>query len=456
MTYLKAISFLFALGLAIAACDPLEVEPTDKIPAEEAITDQKGVEAALNGVYDVMQSPAIAQDVLVFGDLVADNLIHIGTKKEYRQISDRNIVSENAYNEDLWNNSYDGINRLNNILASLDELSEVPNIDYYEGQTRFLRAFFYFHLANFWETVPVKTQPTTGISKDELNVPASTKDSVYSFVLSDLKKAEQLMEGTGLDNPAFASEIAVKALMARVYLYQGGQWNKAAEKALEVLNYMVDDPYAESNAFTQSSFDALWDESTIHPMVIFMIDFTQDNSTNSIADWFMPDGRFEVAAWENFGRDSSIADHFSASDLRYESTIGFQNDEYFGNKYQNIETDKDNAIFFRTAEMYLIRAEALNELGFVANGEAFDMLNMVRKRAGLAAYSAGNLRSQADFRKAVLQERRLELAFEGHRFFDLRRMGLIDKALSDIGTLKDNNWYFPIPQSEKDLNEAID
>lgn len=448
-------SFIITLILAITSCNPLEVDPTDKIPAEDAITNKTGLEASLNGVYDAMQSASISQDVLVFGDLAADNLIHIGTKKEYRQISDNNIVAENAYNEGLWNTCYDGINRVNNILTSLDEVSGVSDMDYYEGQARFLRAFFYFNLAKFWGDVPLRTKPTTGISSGELSTPLSSQSDVYDFVQNELASAEELMEGAGLENPSLANEMAVKALMARLHLYRKN-WQEAVAKAGEVLNFMVDDPYASSNAFVQSSFEAIWSEESVHPMVIFQIDFTNDNSVNSIADWFMPDARFEVAAWENYGRDSSIAGHYSDDDLRAAISVGFRNEEYYGNKYQNYETDKDNAIFLRTAEMFLIRAEALNELGFVANGEAFDMLNMVRRRAGLPDYTTGKLRNQQQFRNAVQLERRLELAFEGHRYFDLRRTGRINQALPDIGTLDENNWFFPIPQSERDLNEEID
>ena len=99
----KQLSTLIVAAFLITGCDILEVEPTAQIQSSDAFTDKKGVMAALNGAYDILQSPAISQDVVVFGDLAADNLIHIGTKKEYRQISDQHVFTENAYVEGIWN-----------------------------------------------------------------------------------------------------------------------------------------------------------------------------------------------------------------------------------------------------------------------------------------------------------------------------------------------------------------
>ena len=115
------ILLMFASAL-LAGSDVLDVEPSSQILAEDAFRDERGAFSALHGAYDKLQAASISQDVIVFGDLAADNLIHIGTKKEYRQISEQNIFTENAYVAGMWNDAYDGINRVNNILERLEEV----------------------------------------------------------------------------------------------------------------------------------------------------------------------------------------------------------------------------------------------------------------------------------------------------------------------------------------------
>jgi hypothetical protein len=176
-------------------------------------------------------------------------------------------------------------------------------------------------------------------------------------------------------------------------------------------------------------------------------------------DWLTPDGRFEVAVWKDAARTATVADDFEAGDLRKEVTVkyysGPKGNDYYCAKYTDNISRRDNIIILRLAEMYLIMAEALNETGYVPDGEAFNALNYVRSRAGLPPYTSTDLLNQQDFRLALEKERNFELIFEGNRLFDLRRTGRINEVLPDIGPLKEAGWYFPIPQSEIDTNDSI-
>jgi len=451
---IRKFYFIFAIVLTFTACDVLDVEPLDKIPAEDALSTPKGIEASLNGIYDQLQSASFAQDAVIFADLAADNLIHIGTKKEYRQVSENRISPENAYFSGLWNSCYDGINRINNILSEIDNVQGFTTEDFnrVKGSCLFLRALNYSTLTKYFGGVPYKTQPTKGISDNELFIERSSETVVYTNIINDLKEAENLFAETGKGNPVYVSEGAIKALLARVYLYQK-DWANASLKAKEVIEM----GYALAAG---NSYATIFDESTSSAEIIFQIDFTGDESVNGMADWFLPDGRFELAAWNNAERTASIAEEFADNDKRKAATIGIFNsptgDEFYGAKYVDIVNDKDNIIVFRLAEMYLIRAEALNEIAYIADDEAFTMLNTIRLRAGISTYNSSNLVSQQAFREAVEKERRLELAFEGHRFFDLRRTNRMTTVLPAIGTLTtDCKGYFPIPQSELDLNSKM-
>lgn len=448
------IPILMLSAVLISGCEILDVEPTAQIQASDAFTDKKGVTAALNGAYDILQSAAISQDVIVFGDLAADNLIHIGTKKEYRQISDQHIFTENAYVEGIWNDSYDGINRLNNIIERIDEATGMSQGEKDEvlGQCYFLRAFHYFNLVKYFGAVPIKEASTRSQSPEELNTPRKGVDEVYEFLISDLVTARDLLAGSGKQSPVYADEGAATALLARAYLYTG-QYPDALSMATQVLGM----GYALAEG---GDYGTIFDESRSNNEVIFQIDFLNDNETSGMADWFLPDGRFEVSAWDSPAKENSIYLAYEETDLRKPVSVGVSDItgtlEYYGKKYTDFVTNNDATIILRLAEIYLLAAEASNEIAYVADGEAFDFLNAIRTRAGLNAYSSADLPDQESFRLAVEQERRLELSFEGHRYFDLVRTGRAQEVLPQLGPLTGVNQYlFPIPRSEFDTNESI-
>lgn len=436
------------LVVIVSGCNFLEIDPMDAVPSEDVFTDQKGLDGAMAGCYNALFSASIYQDAVLFADLAADNLLHIGSKQQYRQISDNLIYPDNSYVEGVWNNSYEGINRINNVIAGIDNVEGLSQEDknLYLAQCYFLRAHFYFTLANYFGDVPLRRHPVTAASPEMLNISRTSSDEIYTFIISDLENAETLFSGQGKSNPSFAGEGSVKAFLARVYLYRG-LWQSAADKALEVINMGYE---------LEPEYSAIYDESSISNEIIFMINFYDDqNAINAIAEWTIPESRFEVAAWETEDKVSSIYDAFDPADARLSATVQFSNagDAYYCAKYTDYGPDKDNVILFRLAEMYLIRAEALNEIDYEADGEAFDMLNAVRQRAELAELTSAELTNQEEFRLALENERRLELAFEGHRLHDLKRTGRINEVLPEIGNLRDANWLLPVPQSELDTNE---
>lgn len=451
---MKHFLFIILLVGLTTSCEILDVEPTDKIAGETAITDLNGLKAAVNGAYDQMQQVGFAEDAVIFGDLAADNWIHVGSKKEYRQVDDNQLMATNDYVAGIWSSCYDGINRVNNILVQIPQLDNLPPQvrDQHEGECLFLRALNYFTLVKYFGGVPLRKEPTRSASNEELFKERATVEATYRFIISDLKEAEQLLEGAPI-NPSMAHAYAAKALLARVYLYFSqyeNHWQEAADKADQVI---------ESGEFALVSGDnygALYDEETTNDEIIFQNDFFNDDDQNAIADWTRHDGRLEVAAWDTEARENSIYHAFPPGDKRRDATAYESGSSYYSNKYEDTGNGKDNVILLRLAEMYLIRAEALNEMGYVPNGQAFKALNQIRERAGLAKFYAGDLQNKQQFRLAVEQERRLELAYEGHRFFDLVRTNRAGEVLGDKGNLADNGWLFPIPQVEMDTNDKME
>lgn len=444
------IIILLILTFSIAGCEEfLEVEPTTSVNADNAITNERGLQSALNGVYDAYQSAALAQDLIIFPDLAADNLINIGSKKEYRQISDNRIIPNNVYVEGYWNRLYDVINRINHILDKLPEVEGLTEAkrEYYEGQAYFMRAFSYFNLVKFFDGVPLRKDPVTDVAPEILNVSRASTEETYNFIEQDLDTAEVLLADASFSS-SFANYYAVRALQARIKLYRE-EWTSA---------YLISKDIIESGQYSLvpgPDYDTLFADMD-NPEIIFQIDFSASDDVNALASWTQEAGRFEVAAWNSYDREVSIADEFQEDDYRKDVTVAEGLNHYYCNKYADLQNSSDNIIHFRLAEMFLIAAEALNEKGYVADGWAFDYLNAVHVRAGLDSLSSADLTNQSEFRDAIQKERRLELAFEGHRYFDLVRTDRAASVLGDIGTLADNNWLFPIPQSEIDANESIE
>jgi hypothetical protein len=441
---------ILSLYLIMDSCDILEVKPYDAIPAEEVLTTKKGLDGSIIGAYNALQSGSVSMDAIVFADLAADNLIAIGTKAEYREINNNTIQSTNSYVSALWGNSYEGINLVNYILDGIQGVKGISDeeLNNYLGQCYFLRAFHYFNLVRYFGDIPLRDKPVYDASPATLNIPLSTKNEIYELIISDLELAEQYFAGKGKGDVSFANEGAVKALLAKVYLYQKN-WTNALAKANEVI--------AMGYSLEMTDYAAIFNETSVNKEIIFQIDFAESaDASNGLNNWLTPYGRFEVAADSVNG----IVKKFAPNDSRYNATIAFstiKGSYYNCNKYLDNVTRKDNVIILRLAEMYLIKAEALNEIGYEADGEAFTALNTIRNRANLGSLSSTEISNQAAFRLAIEDERNFELAFEGNRLFDLRRMGRADAVLPDLpgGTLKSAGWYFPIPQSEIDTNDGI-
>lgn len=445
----KKIVYILITGLLFNACIDVDVQPLDEVSADQAFASRNSVQAVLNGVYDGLQSGAIVQDYVLFADLAADNLDAVGSKIEYREINNNRITTFNVDIEGIWNSHYDVINRANQLITGLSDNTNFNQdfVDSQTGQARFIRALAYFNLARMYGPVPYRDQPAIGISPEEVNQPRLPLPQIYTNLINELTTAETELKGTGRgSDPTLVSEAAVKALLARVFLYNEN-YQLAAEKAQEVLDLgytLVDgDDYL-----------SIYDENTDNNEIIFAIDYVNDEARNTLASFTQPapQGRFEVAATKD------LYDSYASNDLRKGMVVKPTGNTYYLNKYNDVVNLSDNSIVLRLAEMYLIKSEALNELGYEPDGEAFDLLKEVRTRAGLSEVTSASAATQAAFLEAIKMERRRELVGEGHRWFDLIRYGDAIQMLADKGTLRtdngdnDNQLLFPIPQSEIDTN----
>lgn len=425
---MKKIVILIIGILTLAACDVLDVKPYDRIPQDAAFKDKAGIEKGILGAYAPFQYLSYyGRSYITFSDLSADNLENPvdGTASDYREIDNNNILPENGGVLGIWSSAYESINNANNVIEYVPRMNDMTDEekDAALAELYFIRALNHFNLMVYFGDVPVKITPT--LSPDDVNVPRKPRAEVYAQIVEDLEfAADHLPTGSV---KVRASKYAAVALLARVHLYMG-DYAEAIARATEVIDdggYTLIEDY--SNVFTDGSAES-----------IFEIDFTVQNR-NRIAEYNFPkslNGRREVAP------TTSIISAFEPDDERDTVTIDYEGALAYAIKYNDLSTGADNVIVLRLSEMYLIRAEANARLE--QNLAAVqDDVNTIRNRAELGDTPANDY---DELLEAIEQERWVEFAFEGHRWFDLVRTNRAADVLPNVTSV--NKTLFPIPLSE--------
>ncbi|HEU4455008.1 MAG TPA: RagB/SusD family nutrient uptake outer membrane protein, partial [Longimicrobium sp.] len=386
------------------------------------------------------------RNLLVYPDLYADNLAFTGTFDTDAEVSERAVQPSNSALDGIWGTAYEGINRANNVIASIPEVDGISDDDaaQYLGEAAFLRALNYHNLVRWFGGVPLVLEPNWAVGDDENTfAPRATQAQVYARIEADLEVAVELLPSSSTDFRATSG--AALALLARVYLDQGkdAQAAAAATAVIESGEYALTRPYSNLWAVENS------------PESILSIQYSV-NDFNELAFWFFPS---DFGGRRGFAPTADLAANFEdAGDTeRYETTVGYYRSgtRRYGTKYFRIATGEDNVLVLRLAEMYLIRAEANARLGAPAQ-EVLDDLNVVRDRAEVAPLTLADLDSgdEEELLALVLEERRLEFAMEGHRFFDLRRI-LGTAGAAEFLEIPEFRLLFPIPQSERDANPNL-
>jgi len=464
----------------ITSCsDFLDLEPISNTiavedPAGDSIIYQTAdeAEAALTGVYDDFRNEYFELDYYVNGDAQSDDAYAGADNPMNFQIDDYNIDALNKNVSRDWAYLYGTIGRanlvINNVMLCPDpSLTEARKKEML-GESSFIRAFMYFQAVQLWGDAPLQLTEVTTLSADllpeiyPLLFPSrAPMDSVYMQIVKDLETAVSYCR-VSTPHKGYATIGAANAMLAKVYAtMQPRDYNKVAQYCDAVIN----GPYQ-----LLDNYDDLWNntaENTVES--IFEINY---EGTETNANWGV--NMFRGFDWKKFNIPSN--DLVKAFDdegdmIRKNASVIFENqgfpdphwpqDNYpFINKWRIFGVSSpQNYIFLRLADFILLKAEALNELGDV-NGAA-ELVNQVRSRVDLPNTTAS---SQEEMRLAIEKERRLELAFEGHRWYDLKRTGraieVINNAVDETGqplgyNLTPARLLWPIPQAELDINTSL-
>jgi hypothetical protein len=432
----KLLYIILPALLIMSSCKKtLDQQPQSSLDATTAYTTKQGIEAGLLGVYDGMQQTGyMTLNYLIFTDLYADNLQWVGTFPTWSQVYNKTILADNTDIAAIWNAIYATINRANTVIAAAPHIADPSFLkDRTIGESEVIRATSYFDLIRMFgggpngynQTgglgVPLRLTPTL-TPGDAKAVARSSEAEIYTQILKDLDDAIAKLPNTVAAGRV--NKYVAVAMKARVQLYRQ-QWADAEALSTTVItspnNYALVGGASYGTIYTgKNSSESLWE--------------LQYNATdaNNIAFYYYPTssgGRNEVST------TTSLRDAFETGDVRKEinySTVPLAKQL----KYSQVNPGVDDVMMIRLAEVYLTRAEA-RAMQNNLDGALTD-LNVIRSRAGLRPSAAAD---QAGLLTAIRQERRLELAHEGHRFFDLRRY-------NTTGMSQPFRNLFPIPQTE--------
>lgn len=435
-------------------------------------------DALLQGVYGAFKGagygPGIEFNVLdriTNGDVLSDNCYAGGDNPDNMAIDLFTFTALNGNIARDWSDCYSVIGATNNAIAqvkaSKDPALTADRRNRIIGEVSFIRAFQYFDAVRLWGKLPLVLSPIDPTSSESLikssgGLPSGV-DTVYDAILNDCWFSLANVGNVGDDPSKFTvSKGTVSALLAKIYATRApANWDSVAYYCDQVIpHYTLLANFADLFDINhKNNSEAIWE-------------IPYEGYNSSVGNWIP--SQFVGDGWKKFSTPSNdLVNTFTSEgdNVRMNASITFVTygwpDKYWTtpttypilSKYTDPNNGLNDMYMIRLADILLLRAEAYNAKGDVTNAAA--LVNTVRTRVGLAATTAAN---QADMTLAIEKERRLELAFEGQRWFDLVRTGralAVMNAQKDAGgnnlnyNVKEYQLLYPVPQTQLDLNPFL-
>lgn len=471
--YLKTVTILMVLFFS-SCSDYLDTEPI----TEEATTLNDGIviedadaaESRMNAVYGTFGSGYWQLDFLLAGDGQSDNAYIGADNPAIFQYETYQMLSTNSQMKGDWNDIYNSINTCNIIINYVDQASDLSQArkDEMIGEASLIRALNHFQAVQLWGDCPIATQAVFSVSSenfeevfDALFPVRKPVAEVYEQIIADCLVAIQ--KAPDASNKFKANKMGANALLAKVYATMPNpDWAKTIQycdvviaggySLLPTFDHLFDSAH-EGNA------ESIWEVngdgwgSPIGAWNTFMFLGT---------DWkkFNAPSHTLVKAFEDNGDTQRLASTITRANVSWADTYWSSTNYPFAYKMRNTNGEQ-NFYLARLADILLLKAEALASTGDVSG--AMELVNQVRSRAGISSISAT---SQSDAIDKILEERLMELAFEGDRWFDIKRMGKAVELLSQqkdgngdvlsfASNINENRLLWPIPQDKLDANGLL-
>ncbi len=496
MTKFKLSIYLIVVCVFMWGCDGIfDVEPSTARDGEEILTSDEGVEALRNSMYSQLRSPGgdaeenihYTTEYFIGPSAMADETRNsVGSTR----LEDLNAsVSNDGSREHLrsWFATYQIVKDANQMISAVDEESlEDVNLDRYQGEAYALRAFAFHHLVramgyepgmydmgpedNWDYGIVLQTDPVSEIDEVEMSDSRASVDEVYEQILSDLEEAAERLEGFEERNRI--TESFVHGLKARVKLYAangdvGVSWEDAAASADNALDAfpgtLVDDPDGVDEMFVEDAGD--------HPEAMFLLEVHPDVEPIAGANVNNGPAAYTSSQWVAQVPTDAALNLYEEDDYRYNGWFEPCTNHQTGTDMQdNCEPVNENGWsvtkfndhdgnlvddmpYMRIAEIYLIKAEA-EARASGSPDDGLDYLNTLRNARGVEDKDADDLE---EFEDLILRERGRELIVEGHRFWDLKRMGRHIPDVDGSNKIRNDNYRMlaPVPTREQGVNDDL-
>ena len=450
------IAMLF-LGFSFNSCDDnLELFQEDSIDVDLGFNNEVDFQAAVLGIYSAFRrdgyygAGSAVPTVAFIGDVISDNVIINSDGRRSRETFYDFRYDEDDSSESMWLSAYKVIQRSNLILENIDKLDGNPLQANIRGEALAARAIAHFDLAKFYASSPAQAAdadqgiPIVTSTVSSLLPARNTLGETYSSILDDLTTAVTLLNadnGVGRINTNVAS-----AMLSRIYLFMGN--NSAAITAADAVSGME---------VSRDDFINVWKDE-VETSVLWKIKVLEVDDISIGVAWLQeaPEG-----IRSEYNVDLELFNLYSDNDIR--KAAYFETSDFNGITYNHIikyrgrlvgNANVVDAKAIRYAEVLLNKAEA--QAAMNDDGGALTTLDILRGNR-YENFVSGNESGQA-LKDAIQLERRLELAFEGQRFFDLKRQGLgINR--SSAGDRADGSGqtaeFFTLPAGDHKFNMAI-
>lgn len=489
--------------VATASCeDNIELQPINSVDADTFYTTAQNLNAGLYGIYDGLQLPGMFGDQVLLDGLSDNCIVDDVFRPDVGTFAAGNQVEVSSSFITLYQDPYVVIQRANLLLDNADGIAGITpsDLDLIKAEARSLRAMAYMRLVYLFGDVPFTT---TSISREEsLQISRTDRDSIIEFILEEFAAAANILGTTSSDGRLTSQ--AVLGFYAKVMLYEARFGNKTWQEALSAINTSITAADAGGHILVNTGnpnndYKSLFTEGgELNNEFVFSVKFNSIDLSESFQERYSwQAGVLVMYVHQNFADAFDYADgtDYDPADNTYElrdprlsvnimhEGLSFDGLEYNGtdtggfvgqnspgsatNLFLNkfVTTDFTETFnlgtldmpVLRYADLLLMQAEALNETG----GDGLIAFNLVRDRAGLPGLTG---LSQADLRAEIIHERRVELAYEGQRWFDLITLGLADELINSIveeaefvdrGFTPNRNELLPLPQIELEANPNL-
>jgi hypothetical protein len=476
-------TLLISLVGGLAACNKwLELKPQDGIVGDEFWNTKEQIDAAVTGLYTAMQSST--ELYFIWGEARTD-MVSPGFRaiQDEQDIVNLNMLPNNRFTN--WRSFYQTINFCNTIIElapgvlQKDKTLTEARLDQAVGEALAVRSLMYFYLVRTFRDVPLKLDATKS-DQDIVSIPKSSSDTILNRIVSDLKKAETsvpLTYGNSTFDKGRITRYAVNAILADVYLWMDKYTESVTEcnKIIDSRRFglvssqnFYNSVFLEGNS-NESIFELQFDVQRLNP---FFGMHTPQNRRWGAAPHLsenvygidvvnatpVEDVRGGNAAYRS--NDLSIWKYVGADDL--------------GRTFRNLDQSFANWIFYRYADILLMKAEAINQLDQPL--EASRIVKVIRNRANAVDFKFMDSTNKGPMTTFILEERQRELAFEGKRWYDVLRnakrnnyqnLNLLlemasislpaDRRQAAFAKLRDkNSHYFPIYFYEIQTNKLLE